>query len=106
MVNKYQKRTGTCKGPKCNRPIQAKGLCGGHYTQKARGRTRLTPLSDYNSRVDSNGNFKGCTFDGCVHEVWAAGLCSGHYKQKYDGRTLAPLQANSRTADKREGGAA
>lgn len=100
MVNTYQKRKGTCKGPQCTRTIWAKGMCGSHYTQKKRGAKRLSPLRDHDSRTDASGDLKQCTFDGCKFKVKAVGLCTGHYKQRYDGRLLKPLQRNSRTAGK------
>lgn len=35
--------TDTCTGPECDRPVQAKGLCQGHYKQQNQGRP-LRPL--------------------------------------------------------------
>lgn len=100
VMKKYQKRTGTCKGPKCDRPVWARGLCGAHLQQKKRGQKRLSRLHEYGRRLDADGNLKTCKFDGCGFPVKASGWCTGHYKQQYDGRPLAPLQKNSRTAGK------
>ena len=72
-----------CTFDGCDRPIKARGLCGGHYQQVRDGRT-LVPLRHV--------EYSTCTFDGCDREHQTNGLCRAHADQIRAGRPLKPIR--------------
>lgn len=61
-----------CDYEGCDKPHLAKGLCGGHYQQRAKGQ-ELRPLGQYGQQ--------GCSVEGCDNKHSARGYCEGHYKR-------------------------
>lgn len=64
----------TCRGPYCNRPVYAHGLCETHRRQERRGRP-LTPIRiyRYDARVRVEGRCK------CGRPAHVRGLCRRCY---------------------------
>lgn len=70
-----------CYFEECQKPVQSKGLCAGHYRQQWEGE-ELKPLRRYKY---------GCTFSGCLAPHCSEGLCDAHYHQKLRGVELHPI---------------
>lgn len=60
-----------CTFPACSKPVRAKGLCMGHYTQQRQGRP-LSPLRAHKPKGTS------CGFPLCPLPYWGNGLCRQH----------------------------
>lgn len=76
----------TCRGPECDRPVSAKGLCSAHYRQSE----PLKPLRK--RRYGKNPEGSKCGFESCDREQESRGYCSGHAQQDREGRELKPLR--------------
>jgi hypothetical protein len=87
-----------CTEPGCGRPINARGLCGKHYTKAQKAGLFGTPCSKSGCRepvvgrglcsthyayARDHGEFKTktCARDGCHENVRARRLCALHYDQ-------------------------
>jgi hypothetical protein len=68
-------RDGLCDFPSCERQIQARGLCSGHYGQMNAGR----PLAQISPRPSRAG--RACEVDGCPTPLWhtSSGYCEKHH---------------------------
>lgn len=75
-----------CNFALCDRPVQAKGLCRGHYGQQHNGRP-LTPIKPVNRNKG-----KTCWFETCNREATTKGLCGNHYQQQRGGYELKDLR--------------
>ena len=87
-LQKKQSTKGTCEGPECNRPINARRLCVTHYSQRSKG----LPLTEITitRTVIPKGSL--CGFESCDRPMAVKGLCKSHYAQTWLGRDLAPLK--------------
>jgi hypothetical protein len=76
-----------CRAEGCDRRVLAKGLCGSHYSQVARGRP-LTVIFPKNVR-----GTQPCAFEGCDRTNRTRGFCHAHYGQHRRGNVLTPIKA-------------
>lgn len=72
---------GICKVEGCEKPVRARGLCGGHYARFRVGRPIDSPIRQWNSA-------RGCKIANCngIHE--GLGYCDLHYQRFKSGRDL------------------
>jgi hypothetical protein len=68
-----------CGFETCDRPMQAKGLCGGHWTQQRKG-LPLTPIRAKKRTVPTT-----CSVEGCGGLYYARGYCRNHHAKALRG---------------------
>lgn len=86
----------TCSFEGCDRKVDCKGLCGGHYSQQKYGKP-LTPLKVYKPRSETP---EVCSFEGCNKRRHTLdGLCTAHHRQKSLGKELAPTRVTRKTCE-------
>lgn len=77
-----------CHAAGCDAPAKVRGYCGRHYKQHVRA-----------GLLDTGGEVRVCSVDGCQRRVSARSLCHGHYirwSRTGDVRQDVPLQRPER----------
>lgn len=90
LASRQRNKGKTCAGPSCNRPAESKGLCGGHKTQRDRGRP-LTALGEVRPGPKRSLLNEACSFGGCDRPTAVGDLCNTHYQQFRRGLQLRPI---------------
>ncbi len=77
MANK-----GTCKAPKCDKEVQAKGYCAPHYRKWRKGEL-------------PKPRYKSCNAEGCHKPRVRRGLCAEHFAKEHGKKSEAAASAPS-----------